>query len=186
MPLEPKIQRGLLAAVPDLRAFAISLSGSVDRADDLVQETLLRAIAHIGLFTPGTNLQAWLTTILRNVFLNDCRKQGRVVDDPKGYFAATLTAQPAQETCAQVTELRTALAKLPLDQREAIILVGGRGLSYEEAAEICECAVGTIKSRTSRARARLAQLMSIKRRDDIGPSAATQAALCSEHLRWAA
>ena len=160
--------------------------GSRDRADDLVQETLLRGIAHIRLFRPGTNIAAWLTTIMRNTFINDRRKRSRVVDDPQGYFASTLATQPGQETSAQLAECRTALAKLPADQRDAIILVGARGLSHEEAAEMCACAVGTIKSRASRARMRLAQLMSIERCDDIGPSAATQAALGSDHVRWAA
>lgn len=186
MPLEPSLQNALLAAVPNLRAFALSLCGSIDRADDLVQETLLRGIANIHLFTPGTNLAAWLTTILRHTFFNECRRRGHSVEDPKGSYEATLTTQPEQEGCAQATELRAALLKLPLDQRDAIILVGGEGRSYEEAAKICHCAVGTIKSRTNRARTRLAELMSIEQLEDIGPSPSIQAALCNDNLCWAA
>ena len=186
MPLEPALQAALLKAVPDLRAFAYSLSGSMDRADDLVQETLTRGIANIGTFTPGTNLAAWLTTIMRNTFINDCRKRNHTVEDPTGVFEASLTTQPEQEACAQLSELTYALQQLPLDQREAIILVGAQGLSYEEAANICRCAVGTIKSRASRARARLAELMSISTPDDIGPDAPVQAALGGGSLCWAA
>lgn len=186
MPLESSLQAPLLAAVPNLRAFAISLCGSVDRADDLVQETLLRGIAHIQSFTPGTNLAAWLTTIMRNTFINDRRKRSHSVEDPKGAFAATLTTQPEQEGHAQHRELQSALLKLPLDQREAIVLVGGQGLSYAEAAEICHCAVGTIKSRTNRARTKLAELMSIAHADELGPDPFVQAALCGDNLNWAA
>jgi len=186
MPLEPTLQAALLAAVPHLRGFAYSLCRSMDRADDLVQETLTRGIAHIDTFTPRTNLTAWLTTIMRNTFLNECRKRGRTVEDPTGVFAATLTTQPEQESHAQFGELQAALQKLPFDQRIAIILVGAQGLSYEEAADICGCATGTIKSRANRARAKLAAMMAIERADDLGPDASVQAALGGNSLRWAA
>ncbi len=186
MRLEPSLQTALLATVPKLRAFAYSLCGSRDRADDLVQETLLRGIANIHLFAPGTNLAAWLGTILRYAFVNEYRKRGRSVEDPKGTFAATLTSQPEQDSCVQIGKLQTALAKLPLDQREAIVLIGCQGLSYEQAAKICHCAPGTIKSRTSRARARLAELMSIEHPDDLGPDPAVHAALSGGNLHWAA
>lgn len=159
MTLDPSLRDGLLKAVPSLRAFAISLSGNVDRADDLVQETLLRAIANIASFTPGTNLPAWLFTILRNQFRSEYRKRRREVEDADGKFAERLEVPAEQLSKVEFNDLRNALARLPEDQREALILVGASGFSYEEAAEICGCAVGTIKSRVNRARNRLADIM---------------------------
>ena len=177
MKLDPSIRDAVLAAVPSLRAFAISLSGNVDRADDLVQETLLRALVNIDSFEPGTNLSAWLFTILRNLFRSEYRKRRREVEDGDGTYAESLKSQPEQEARVEFREFRTALAKLPPDQREALILVGASGFSYEEAANICGCAVGTIKSRVNRARTRLAELMSIESLDDFGPDRATRAVL---------
>lgn len=150
----------MLAAIPKLRAFAISLCGRTARADDLVQETLLRGWAHIGSFEPGTNLVAWLYTILRNEFYSEFRRLRREVPDPDGNHAATLTSRPAQDGHMEFQDFRAALAKLAADHREALILVGASGLSYEEAAQVCGCAVGTMKSRVNRARARLAELLS--------------------------
>jgi RNA polymerase sigma-70 factor (ECF subfamily) len=177
MKLDPSMREAVLAAVPSLRAFAISLSGNVDRADDLVQETLLRALVNIDSFQPGTNLPAWLFTILRNLFRSEYRKRRREVEDGDGTYAESLKSQPEQEARVEFREFRTALAKLPSDQREALILVGASGFSYEEAAGICGCAVGTIKSRVNRARTRLAELMSIESLDDFGPDRATRAVL---------
>ncbi len=177
MKLDPSMREAVLAAVPSLRAFAISLSGNVDRADDLVQETLLRALVNIDSFEPGTNLSAWLFTILRNLFRSEYRKRRREVEDGDGTYAESLKSQPEQEARVEFREFRTALAKLPSDQREALILVGASGFSYEEAAGICGCAVGTIKSRVNRARTRLAELMSIESLDDFGPDRATRAVL---------
>jgi len=170
----------MLAAVPSLRAFAISLSGNVDRADDLVQETLLRALAHIDSFQPGTNMSAWLFTILRNLFRSEYRKRRREVEDPEGHYAETLKSQPEQSGRVEFEEFRTALSKLPDDQREALILVGASGFSYDEAAAICGCAVGTIKSRVNRARTRLAQLLSIESVSDFGPDHTTRAILARD------
>jgi RNA polymerase sigma-70 factor, ECF subfamily len=177
MKLDPQMREAVLAAVPSLRAFAISLSGNVDRADDLVQETLLRALVNIDSFEPGTNLSAWLFTILRNLFRSEYRKRRREVEDGDGTYAESLKSQPEQEARVEFREFRAALAKLPSDQREALILVGASGFSYEEAAGICGCAVGTIKSRVNRARTRLAELMSIESLDDFGPDRATRAVL---------
>jgi RNA polymerase sigma-70 factor, ECF subfamily len=177
MKLDPSMREAVLAAVPSLRAFAISLSGNVDRADDLVQETLLRALVNIDSFEPGTNLSAWLFTILRNLFRSEYRKRRREVEDGDGTYAESLKSQPEQEARVEFREFRAALAKLPSDQREALILVGASGFSYEEAAGICGCAVGTIKSRVNRARTRLAELMSIESLDDFGPDRATRAVL---------
>ena len=155
----------MLAAVPKLRAFAISLCGKVDRADDLVQETLLRALANINSFEPGTNMPAWLFTILRNLFRSEYRKRKREVEDSDGHYAAGLTSPPDQMGKLELQEFRTALAKLPPEQREALILVGASGFSYEETGQICGCAVGTIKSRVNRARTHLAEILSIDSTD---------------------
>jgi len=179
MPLDPTLRDQMLTAVPSLRAFAISLSGNVDRADDLVQETLLRAIANIESFQPGTNMSAWLFTILRNLFRSEYRKRRREVEDADGSYAESLKSHPEQGSHLEFKEFKTALAKLPADQREALILVGASGFSYEEAAAICECAVGTIKSRVNRARNRLADLLSIESAEDFGPDHATRAILAA-------
>ena len=172
---ERSVRDGILATLPSLRAFAISLSGNVDRADDLVQETLLRALANIDSFEPGTNLPAWLFTILRNLFRSEYRKRRREVEDSDGRFAETLKTHPEQNSRIEFEEFQQALAKLPADQREALILVGASGFSYEETAEICGCAVGTVKSRVNRARVKLAELLSIEGIDDFGPDQASRA-----------
>lgn len=151
--------RALLEAAPALRAFAISLAGDVVRADDLVQETLMRAWANAATFHPGANINAWLFTILRNLFASQYRKRRREVEDVEGEIAARLSTPAEQESRIEMNEMRLALAQLQPDQREAVLLVGASGFSYEEAAEICGCAVGTIKSRVNRGRARLAQLL---------------------------
>jgi RNA polymerase sigma-70 factor (ECF subfamily) len=177
MPLDPKLRDAMLAAVPRLRGFAVSLCGNVDRADDLVQETLVRALSNIDSFRPGTNLTAWLFTILRNHFRSEYRKRRREVEDVDGRHTDGLRSQPEQMGHLDIVELRAALMKLPPDQREAVVLVGASGFSYEEAAEICQCAVGTIKSRVNRARTRLAELMAIDDATDFGPDATLQAVL---------
>lgn len=177
MKLDPTLRDQILSAVPSLRAFAISLSGNVDRADDLVQETMLRALANIHSFQPGTNMSASLFTILRNLFRSEYRKRRREVEDADGSFAESLKSHPEQLGRVEFQEFRTALAQLPSEQREALILVGASGFSYEEAADICECAVGTIKSRVNRARSRLAKLLAIDNADDFGPDHATRAVL---------
>lgn len=177
MSLDSSVRDTILAAVPSLRAFAISLCGNVDRADDLVQETLLRALANIDSFQPGTNMSAWLFTILRNLFRSEYRKRRREVEDTDGSYAESMKSQPEQHSRVEFQEFREALSKLPPDQREALILVGASGFSYEEAADICECAVGTIKSRVNRARTRLAQLLSIESMNDFGPDQSVRAVL---------
>jgi RNA polymerase sigma-70 factor (ECF subfamily) len=175
--MDPAVRQAVLNAIPSLRAFAISLCGNVDRADDLVQETMLRALANIHSFQPGTNMSAWLFTILRNHFRSEYRKRRREVEDTDGSYAESLKSHPEQQGHVEFGEFRVALAKLPPDQREALILVGASGFSYEEAANICGCAVGTIKSRVNRARTRLAELMSIDNVDEFGPDHTTRAVL---------
>src|ERR671927_30851 len=137
----------LLKAIPHLRAFAISLTGNPETADDLVQETLARGLTHIDRFEPGTNIQAWLFTILRNQFYTGFRKRRRETEDPDGALAGRLAVTPEQEARLDCQDMLAALAKLPQRQREAIILIGAEGRSYEEAARICRTSVGTIKSR---------------------------------------
>jgi RNA polymerase sigma-70 factor, ECF subfamily len=166
----PAVRDAMLAAVPGLHAFAISLSGNVDRADDLVQETLLRAIANINTFHPGTNMSAWLITILRNLFCTEYRKRRREVEDADGSYAESLKSHPDQHSRVELEEFRVALAKLPSDQREA-------GFSYEETAAICETPVGTVRSRVNRARARLSKLLSIDSADRFGQDHTTRAVL---------
>jgi RNA polymerase sigma-70 factor (ECF subfamily) len=177
MKIDDALRDAVLAAIPKLRAFAISLSGNVDRADDLVQETMLRALANINSFQPGTNLQAWLFTILRNLFRSEYRKRKREVEDVDGRYSDSLISPPAQDSQLEFKELRAALDKLPQDQREALILVGASGFSYEEAAAICECAVGTIKSRVNRARTRLAGELSMGEPTDLAPDSPEPAAV---------
>ena len=175
--IEPAVRDAMYAALPHLRAFAISLTGSLDRADDLVQETLLRALSNLDRFERGTNLQAWMFTILRNLFHSEYRKRRREVEDPDGVYAEQLTSQPEQGARLDFEDFRSALATLPSEQREALLLVGASGFSYEETAAICGCAVGTVKSRVNRARSRLSGLLHLDAAEDIGPDRITRAAL---------
>src|ERR1700732_2427702 len=119
MTMRSSVRDAMLAAVPSLRAFAISLCGNVDRADDLVQETLLRALANIDSFQPGTNMSAWLFTILRNHFNSEYRKHRREIEDWDGSYAESLLSHGEQTGHVEFEELRIALAKLPSEQREA-------------------------------------------------------------------
>jgi RNA polymerase sigma-70 factor, ECF subfamily len=157
---DSSLRDDLVAAIPNMRAFAISLCGNRDRADDLVQEALVKAWNHLESFEQGTNLKAWLFTILRNAYFSELRKTKREVPDADGQFAARQAVAPEQHGHLDLIDLNNALAKLPPDQREALILVGAEGFSYDDAAGICGCAVGTVKSRVNRARTKLAELMS--------------------------
>jgi RNA polymerase sigma-70 factor (ECF subfamily) len=163
-----QITADLLSVIPNLRAFAVSLCGNLDRADDLVQETLVKAWSNIDSFVEGTNLRAWLFTILRNIYYSEYRKRRREVADPDGTFAAKLATAPAQSGHMDMLDFRAALQQLPGDQREALILIGASGLSYEEAAGICGSAIGTMKSRVNRARSRLAEMLSISSGMEFG------------------
>ncbi len=177
MAFEVSLRDEMLAAIPSLRAFAISLTNDSIRADDLVQDTILRAWANSHRFLPGTNLMAWLFTILRNLFLSEYRKRKREVEDTDGFHAAKLMTLPHQQVHLDFEDLRAALAKLSVDHREALLLVLAQGMSYEDAAEICGVAVGTIKSRVNRARHRLAELLGITDDPELGPDKVTKAAL---------
>ena len=168
---------GLIREIPNLRAFAASLSGSMQLADDLVQDTLLKAWGNSDKFEPGTSLRAWLFTILRNTYYSLYRKRGREVQDSEGTYAERMATHGNQESHLDLADFHKALAKLPEEQREVLIMVGATGLSYEETAEICGVAIGTIKSRVNRARAKLAELLSIGGVDDLGPDRRITAAV---------
>ena len=156
------LQQQLTALLPNLRAFARSLSGNADRADDLVQETLVKAWRSRDGFRDGTNLKAWLFAILRNTYISDIRKRRREVADPDGVLAGQLSVNGSQNGHVDLQDFVTALAHLPQDQKEALLLIGAEGFSYEEVALMCGCAVGTIKSRVNRARNRLCEVMGIE------------------------
>jgi RNA polymerase sigma-70 factor, ECF subfamily len=175
MTVSPALRDELLAAVPGLRAFALSLTGNVDIADDLVQETLVKAWTNFDTFQQGTNLRAWLFTILRNHFYSEMRKKKREVEDADGSLSAGLSVQPEQHGHMDMEDFKRALLQLPDDQREALVLVGGSGFAYEEAAEICGVAVGTIKSRVSRARGKLAQVLDMNPPPELGSDASPEA-----------
>ena len=164
-------KRDLLAVLPNLRAFAVSLCGNSDRADDLVQDAILKAWGAQTSFKPGTNIRAWVFTILRNEFYSQMRKKGREIQDSEGYFTENMAVHPGQYGALDLRDFSEALTELPEDQREALLLVGASGFSYEEAAEICGCRTGTIKSRVSRARSRLQELLDINGESDYGPDA---------------
>jgi RNA polymerase sigma-70 factor (ECF subfamily) len=148
-------KREMTAVIPHLRAFARGLCGASDVADDLVQETLLKAWAARDRFEPGTSMRAWTFVILRNAWLTDLRRN-RFRGEYDEQMAERIQTSPAeQEAPIHLADLNRALQALPPERREALLLVGAGGFSYEEAAEICGCAVGTIKSRVGRARAAL-------------------------------
>jgi RNA polymerase sigma-70 factor (ECF subfamily) len=156
----------LIALLPSMRAFARSLAHNPTLADDLVQDTLVKALANVDRFEAGTNMRAWLFTILRNHYYSQLRKSKREVEDADGKFAARLATRPEQDGAVDLEDFKTAFMRLAPDHREVLTLVGASGCSYEEAAQICGCAVGTIKSRVNRARRRLADMLGLE--DDEG------------------
>ncbi len=153
--------------LPALRAFAISLTRNVSAADDLVQDTILKAWTNLDKFQAGTNLRAWLFTILRNTFYSDRRKRKREVADPDGTHAATLMERPSHDGRLAFGDFSRAFDKLSAEHREVLILVGASGFSYEQAAETMGVAVGTVKSRANRARARLCDLLGLADGEDV-------------------
>lgn len=175
--VSPDLRDAILRAIPHLRAFAISLTSNLDHADDLVQEALTRALGHLHQFEPGTSMQAWLFTILRNQFHTQHRRRKREVEDPDGVMASQIGVAPEQDGHLDLEDLREALEMLPVSQREALLLVTVEGFSYEEAATICNTKVGTIKSRINRARVRLAEITGIEETEDTGPDRIVKAAL---------
>ena len=152
--------KALLAGViPHLRAYGRSLSGNPDLADDLTQDTMVKAWGSRDRFEKGTSIKAWTFVILRNTFLSQMRRNKFHGEYDEGTVERTLSTPARQEEASAMTDLQRALMELPQDQREALILVGAGGMSYEEAAQICDCALGTMKSRVSRARAALEDIM---------------------------
>ena len=152
-------KRELTEVVPHLRAFARGLCGRPDMADDLVQETMLKAWAAQDRFEPGTSMRAWTFVILRNAYLTDMRRNRFRGEYDEGVAERILTAPAGQEEPIHLSDMHRALLTLPPERREALLLVGAGGFSYEEAAEICGCAIGTIKSRVGRARATLTTML---------------------------
>jgi RNA polymerase sigma-70 factor (ECF subfamily) len=158
-----EVRKRAVECIPHLRAFARSLCGNRDKADDLVQEAILRALAAENSYTPGTNFKAWIFTILRNLYFNDVRKHGGRMVSSDAMDAFEPACGPSHEAALEFCEFRRAFWTLSATQREVLMLVGPGGLSYEETAAICRCAVGTIKSRVCRARRELRAAM-----DDAG------------------
>ena len=156
---ENQFRQDLTELIPHLRAFARSLCQNAATADDIAQDTMLKAWKARNQFKPGTNLKAWTFTILRNRFYSYKRRSWRATPLDQEVAEQTIVANSNPEKSIELNDLRRGLDSLPDDQREALILVGASGLSYDEAAEICECAVGTIKSRVSRARKALTVIM---------------------------
>jgi RNA polymerase sigma-70 factor (ECF subfamily) len=144
-----------------------------------VQDAVVKAWGNFDKFRPGTNLRAWLFTILRNTYYSLYRKRRREVEDPDGKMAGKLSEKPAHDGHLAMADFRAAFAQLTDEQREVLILVGAEGFSYEEAAGMCGCAVGTIKSRTNRARKRLAELMHLEDEDELGMTDAATMAVVS-------
>jgi RNA polymerase sigma-70 factor, ECF subfamily len=182
IPLSSELRDSLLEAIPHLRAFAISLTGNGDQADDLVQEAIVRGLSNLDKFDAGTNLQAWLFTILRNQFYTLKRRKRREVADPDGMMAGSLSTLPEQHGSLDLRDLAMALAQLPPEQREVLLFAGAEGLKYEEIAQICGAKIGTIKSRMNRARARLAELLQLQN-EDLGPDRVLRAVLSVEGTR---
>lgn len=149
----------LLDALPHLRAFARGLCGRPDFADDLVQETAIKAWTARERFTPGTSMRAWTFTILRNHYLDELRRNRPQADYDPEVMERLLVMEANQEAPLHVSDVQRALQKLSPERREALLLVGAGGLTYEEAAQICQCALGTMKSRVARARAELAGIL---------------------------
>jgi RNA polymerase sigma-70 factor (ECF subfamily) len=155
--LDPKDE--LVTHLSALRAFALSLTRNRAAADDMMQDTVLKAWSNMDKFTPGTNMRAWLFTILRNNFYTSRRKLNREVADIDNVFSDKMSVKPDHDGRLQMMDFREAFDQLPDEQREALILVGVSGFSYEDAGNMCGVATGTMKSRVNRARNRLTELL---------------------------
>lgn len=158
-PADESFRKELLGVLPHLRAFARGLSGRADFADDLVQEAAIKAWTARARYQPGTNMRAWTFAILRNHYLSELRRSRRQTDLDEGTVERMLVMEADQEGPLHLDDMETALQKLAPERREAVLLVGASGFSYEEAAEIAQCPIGTMKSRVARARGDLARLL---------------------------
>ncbi len=154
--MTPEDKEEMISHLPALRAFAISLTRSRTRADDAVQDTVLRALSHADQFERGSNMRAWLFTILRNAYYSDRRRHGREVGFVEGLWSAQLAVKPDHDGYLQIRDFLRVFERLPDEQREVLILIGASGFSYEKAADVTGVPIGTVKSRLNRARARLA------------------------------
>jgi RNA polymerase sigma-70 factor, ECF subfamily len=157
----------LVGHLPSLRAFAMSLTRNRSAADDLVQDTVVKAWTNIDKFEAGTNLQAWLFTILRNTYYTSLRKRRREVADPEGLHAKGLFVKPDHDGRLAYADFQSAFDRLSPEHREVLTLVGALGFSCEEAAGMMGVAIGTVKSRASRARKRLSELMGLTEGEDV-------------------
>jgi RNA polymerase sigma-70 factor (ECF subfamily) len=170
-PRDNAFKRELVTLIPHLRAFARTLTGDATAADDLAQDAMMKAWDARASFQLGTNMKAWTFMILRNQFYSEKRRSWRQSQLDQEAAERTLVAVDNPEAPVALDELRLSLGMLPAEQREALILVGAGGFAYEEAAEICGCAVGTVKSRVSRARRALQAILEAGSYDRDGRSA---------------
>jgi RNA polymerase sigma-70 factor (ECF subfamily) len=154
-----KLENEIVKLMPSLHAFSRTLTRNPTDADDLLQEGLMKALVNIHQFTPGTNLKAWMFTIVRNTFYTNYKKKRREVSSPFDDTTGGLGIEPTQDWSLTIDEVNMAMQRLPNDQKQALMLIGSAGMSYEKAAETCGCALGTIKSRVSRGRSRLRELL---------------------------
>ncbi|HEV7385073.1 MAG TPA: sigma-70 family RNA polymerase sigma factor [Phenylobacterium sp.] len=154
----------MLAEIPRLRASALALTGSAVEADDLVQDTLVRAWRFRERYLPGTNLAAWMFRILKNAFLTQRTGRRSWVEDVDGQYSSQIALAPEQEWRVQFAEVLHALPQLPDDNRDAVLLVGALGMSYQEAADACGCDIGVLRGRVHRGRAQLADLTGLQDR----------------------
>lgn len=167
----------IVRLVPALRAYAWVLTKSNQDVDDLVQDTLLKAIAKIDSFQPGTNLRAWLITIMRNTFFNQISRAARTRTGAQDCVSTSLSVPATQEWTVRGNELMRAVSRLPVHYREMLILVVMLGESYESAGKICGVAMGTVKSRVNRARAMVVEdLESLRPREAPEPELARREA----------
>jgi RNA polymerase sigma-70 factor (ECF subfamily) len=157
--MQTEFEGELVAHIPHLRAFARFVTQNGDQANDLVQDTIVRALRAKHQYQPGTNFKAWTFTIMRNLHVNNLRRHHNKTESIEDGALDAFAVLPDQHAKIEFQELRRALTKLSREHCEVLILVGASGFQYEEAAKICKCAVGTIKSRLSRARTELQRLM---------------------------
>jgi RNA polymerase sigma-70 factor (ECF subfamily) len=177
-----EFRQQLLEALPHVRAFAVFLTGRMDGADDLVERTILRALSHLNQFKRGTSLRGWLFTILCHEFQTIMRTLRHEVENCNGAYAEQMMTAPQQTSRLEFLEFKRALQKLPTGQRVALLLIDAENMSYEDAARICKCAIGTLKSRVSRGRRRLAAALGYSGIGEIGPDSTLQGALRRRQL----
>jgi RNA polymerase sigma-70 factor, ECF subfamily len=170
------LHQNICACLPRLRAFSMSLTRDRTLADDLVQESIVRALTHRDQFEPNTNFMAWIATIARNCFYSGLRRRRWISDLSPELPSLDRPVSGGQEARLQMRDLERAFGVLGTEHREALLLIGVSGFSYEEAAEVAGCAMGTMKSRVSRARAQLERLLDPEMGDPAAATMTTRAA----------